>query len=73
MLYLHTSEPLLNFDVFMTSGAIQAYVPAAEIFVVWFTSRARPKSVILSVLKRSGSSFSTRSDMRTEEKQFRLD
>lgn len=34
----------------MTSGAIQAYVPAALILVVRCHSRARPKSVIFRIL-----------------------
>lgn len=47
---LQTSLAFENVDVFMTSGAIQAYVPAADILVVLYTSRARPKSVIFNVL-----------------------
>lgn len=35
---------------FITSGGIHAYVPAADIRVVLYTSRASPKSVIFNVL-----------------------
>ena len=66
-IYLQTSEPLLKVDVLMTSGAIHAYVPAAEILVVWLTSRARPKSVIFNVFNNSSSFFSTLSEIRTEK------
>jgi hypothetical protein len=45
-----TSLLLENVDVLMTSGAIQAYVPAALILVVLETSLANPKSVIFKVL-----------------------
>ena len=48
--YLHTSLPLENMEARMTSGAIQAYVPAALILVVRCHSRARPKSVIFRTL-----------------------
>lgn len=48
--YLHTSLPLENIEARMTSGAIQAYVPAALILVVRCHSRARPKSVIFKIL-----------------------
>ena len=41
-----------------TSGGIQAYVPAADILVVLYTSRASPKSVILRVLSSKLSSES---------------
>lgn len=34
----------------LTSGGIQAYVPAADIRVVLYTSLANPKSVIFKVL-----------------------
>ena len=47
--YLHTSLALENLEFLMTSGAIQAYVPALLMFADWLTSRARPKSVIFSV------------------------
>lgn len=49
-IYLHTSLALEKVDDLITSGAIHAYVPAADILVVLYTSLARPKSVILSVL-----------------------
>lgn len=48
--YLHTSLPLENMEARMTSGAIQAYVPAALILVVRCHSRASPKSVIFRIL-----------------------
>lgn len=52
----------------MTSGAIQAYVPAALILVVWCHSRARPKSVIFKVFPLK-LTLSSGSRMRTEEEQ----
>ena len=55
--HLQTSLALEKVDVLMTSGAIQAYVPAADIRVVLLVSRASPKSVILSVLKSRSSLF----------------
>lgn len=48
----------------MTSGAIQAYVPAALILVVWCHSLAKPKSVIFKVFPPRFSR-STGSRMRT--------
>ena len=48
--YLQTSLLLEKREDLITSGAIQAYVPAALIRVVFSTSRARPKSVIFRVL-----------------------
>ena len=48
--YLQMSLPLENKEDLITSGAIQAYVPAALILVVLCHSRARPKSVILSTV-----------------------
>jgi len=65
--YLQTSLALEKVDVFMTSGAIQAYVPAALIRVVLRDSRAKPKSVILSVLKRKSSSLSIDSRISTKK------
>lgn len=62
--HLHTSLPLENVDERMTSGAIQAYVPAALILVVRCHSRARPKSVIFRVLLPT-SSVSAFSRIRT--------
>lgn len=62
--HLQTSLPLEKVDDRMTSGAIQAYVPAALIFVVRCHSRAKPKSVTFRVLLLR-SSFSTRSRIRT--------
>lgn len=62
--HLQTSLPLEKVEERMTSGAIQAYVPAALIFVVRCHSRAKPKSVTFRVLLLS-SSFSTRSRIRT--------
>lgn len=40
----------------MTSGGIQAYVPAADIRVVLYASRAKPKSVIFRVFPRKSPS-----------------
>lgn len=51
----------------MTSGAIQAYVPACDILVVLYTSRAKPKSVIFNVLYDKWS-FSIDSLIKTEKK-----
>lgn len=48
--YLQMSLPLENKEDLITSGAIQAYVPAALILVVLCHSRANPKSVIFNVL-----------------------
>lgn len=64
--HLHTSLLLENSDSLMTSGAIQAYVPAALILVVWCHSLARPKSVIFNVFPIK-SSRSSGSRMRTED------
>lgn len=64
--HLHTSLLLENRDSLMTSGAIQAYVPAALIFVVRCHSRASPKSVIFRVFPVR-SSLSIGSRIRTEE------
>lgn len=50
----------------MTSGAIQAYVPAALILVVLCHSLAKPKSVIFSILLLR-SPFSTFSSISTGE------
>lgn len=47
--HLHTSLPLEKVEDLMTSGAIQAYVPAVLILVVFCHSRANPKSVIFRV------------------------
>lgn len=47
---LQTSLAFENIDFLITSGAIHAYVPAADILVVLYTSLARPKSVIFKVL-----------------------
>ncbi|TNN80440.1 hypothetical protein EYF80_009464 [Liparis tanakae] len=66
--YLHTSLLLEKSESLMTSGAIQAYVPAALILVVWCHSLARPKSVIFRVLPPE-SSRSAGSRMRTEEEK----
>lgn len=49
----------------MVSGGIHAYVPAADILVVLYASRANPKSVILSVLFRRLSGSSIRSLINT--------
>lgn len=55
----------------MTSGAIQAYVPAALILVVRCHSRASPKSVIFRILLLR-SPFSTFCRINTEQrKQYR--
>lgn len=51
----------------MTSGAIQAYVPAALILVVLCHSLAKPKSVIFNILLLR-SPFSTFSSISTGEK-----
>ena len=51
----------------MTSGAIQEYVPAADIFVVLCHSRAKPKSVIFKVFLPI-SSFSIVSSNKTEKR-----
>lgn len=40
---------------FIVSGGIHAYVPAADIRVVLYASRAKPKSVIFNVLFRNES------------------
>lgn len=66
--YLQTSLLLEKRESLMTSGAIQAYVPAALILVVWCHSLARPKSVIFRVFPIK-SSRSTGSRMRTEEEE----
>lgn len=65
--YLHTSLPLENMEERMTSGAIQAYVPAALILVVLCHSLAKPKSVIFNILLLR-SPFSTFSSISTGEK-----
>lgn len=52
----------------MTSGAIQAYVPAALILVVLCHSLAKPKSVIFSILLLR-SPFSTFSSISTGEEE----
>lgn len=62
--YLHTSLPLENMEERMTSGAIQAYVPAALILVVLCHSLAKPKSVIFKFLLFR-SPFSTFSSINT--------
>ena len=62
---LQTSLAFENIELRMTSGAIQGYVPAVLIFVVWFISRANPKSVIFSTLRKR---FSSTWLMRTEKK-----
>ena len=68
--HLQTSLALENVEVLMTSGAIQAYVPAADMRVVLLVSRARPKSVILSVLNsRSSLLPSISSRIRAEEEE----
>lgn len=66
--YLHTSLPLENMEERMTSGAIQAYVPAALILVVLCHSLAKPKSVIFNILLLR-SPFSTFSSISTGEKR----
>lgn len=55
MANLQTSLALEKVDDLMTSGAIQAYVPAADILVVLYTSLAKPKSVIFRVFNRRSS------------------
>lgn len=50
----------------IVSGGIHAYVPAADIRVVLYTSRASPKSVILSVLFRKQSCSSICSLINTK-------
>ena len=68
--YLHTSLALENVDVLMTSGAIHAYVPAADILVVRADSLAKPKSVIFRVFSRSSSSLaSIASNISTENRK----
>ena len=50
-IYLQTSLDLVNREPVTTSGAIQAHVPAVWLILgVCEISRARPKSVIFSVL-----------------------
>lgn len=66
--YLQTSLPLEKRDDLMTSGAIQEYVPAADIFVVLCHSRAKPKSVIFKVFLPM-SSFSIVSSNKTEKRE----
>lgn len=66
--YLHTSLPLENMEARMTSGAIQAYVPAALILVVRCHSRASPKSVIFRILLLR-SPFSTFCRINTERRR----
>lgn len=66
--YLQTSLPLEKSDDLMTSGAIQEYVPAADIFVVLCHSLARPKSVIFKVFLPM-SSFSIVSNNKTEKRE----
>lgn len=66
--HLHTSLLLEKRDSLMTSGAIQAYVPAALILVVWCHSLARPKSVIFKVLLLK-LTLSRGSRMRTDEEE----
>lgn len=62
--HLQTSLLLEKRERRITSGAIQAYVPAALILVVLCHSRARPKSVILSTVS-ARLWFSMASRMRT--------
>lgn len=68
--YPQTSLPLEKRDDLMTSGAIQEYVPAADIFVVLCHSLARPKSVIFKVFLPM-SSFSIFSSNKTEKGEDR--
>ena len=65
--YLQMSLPLENKEDLITSGAIQAYVPAALILVVLCHSLAKPKSVIFSVLLQM-SSYSIFSSSKTKGK-----
>lgn len=67
--YLQTSLDLEKSDDLMTSGAIQAYVPAALMRVVWYTSRAKPKSVIFSVFPLISSSPITSFFNNTENRE----
>lgn len=55
----------------IVSGGIQAYVPAADIRVVLYTSLARPKSVIFSVLFRRWSP-SMASLIKTERNRIEM-
>lgn len=59
------------FPALIVSGGIHAYVPAADIRVVLYTSRANPKSEILSVLFLKSSCSSIVSLINTEMREKR--
>ena len=68
--YLQTSLALENLDDFITSGAIHAHVPAADIRIlsnVCRDSRASPKSVIFKVLNLKSSCLLTSSRIKTRK------
>ena len=66
--YLHTSLPLENVFVLMTSGAIQASVLAALILVVVTISLASRKSAIFNTFSKFPSSILFRSKTEKGEK-----